>query len=165
MPSSTPASATSSALRGPEAARLAALVGVLLLSACGEGPATAPPAPVPLAPGLDSPAEYAFGSAVGAADAAARARAIDRFESEFGPLEAGLHRWPADRPVRALQDWYATRLAAEGWVPLTRDERLMPGAWLFAWQRDGQLFALIGQSRAEPGDSHLPITILTNRPD
>jgi hypothetical protein len=132
-----------------------------MLAACEQ----AAPAPVPLAPGLESPADYSFGSSVGAADARARGLAIDRLQPEFGPLKAELHRWPADRPVAELRSWYARRLKAEGWEPIVADDRLAPGAWMDAWRQGDSVIALVGQISAEPGDRHLPVTILTNRSD
>jgi hypothetical protein len=121
----------------------------------------------PLPPGVESPAEYAFGDAVMTRDLRAWGPVFDALALEFD--RATLRVIPlamtADTDVAALRGHFDRELAdRHGWRAVT-PQIAARDAWAQGYESpDGRhVFMIVGR-HPRPGDTLTPLTILTTLP-
>ena len=142
-----------------------AALGVGLLTGCGSPP---PSGALPgMPPGVQAPEEYAFGDDVASRDLRASSPVYDALTEEVD--EERLRNLPlvldVDADVAAVRDTYADELVGRGWTVMP-ELPAVDGAWTEGWTSpDGRDALVLVGLEPGPGETHVPLTVLTTLPD
>lgn len=147
---------------------VAPLVAVLLVAGTAACAAPAASAAVPDAPpGVQAPDEYAFGDEVASRDLRAWGPVHDELAADVG--KERLHSLPlvldAAADVAAVRDAYGSDLAEAGWAVLPEQPATSDGAWAHGWTSPDERDVLVLVALdPRPGETHVPLTVLTTLP-